>query len=46
MEALEWRVLVPRNVVINAVLFILQIDSIEAAARKRMAKITSSPDDA
>jgi hypothetical protein len=42
LETIEWRVSDPRNVVINAVLFIPMINSIEAAARERLAKITSA----
>jgi hypothetical protein len=45
MQAIEWRVLNPENVVINAVLFIPTVDSIEATARERLAKLTLGSDD-
>jgi hypothetical protein len=38
MNAIEWRVEDPTNVVINAVLFITKIKSIDAARKERIAK--------
>jgi ankyrin repeat protein len=40
LEAIEWRVSDPGNVIINAVLFIPTVDSLEATARERIAKLT------
>jgi hypothetical protein len=44
-KAIEWRVQDPGNVVVNAVLFIPTVDSLEATARERVAKITSGSGD-
>ncbi|CAF1184231.1 unnamed protein product [Rotaria sordida] len=42
MQAIEWRILDPENIAINAVLFISTIDSLETTKRERITKLIAS----
>ncbi|CAF4878847.1 unnamed protein product [Rotaria sp. Silwood1] len=42
LQAIEWRILDPENIAINAILFIPTIDSLETIKRERITKLTTS----